>query len=346
MKAPRRLPKPLGMTSKETHNAAPFSRMAVIGCGLIGSSIARAARVAGAVKTVAVADRDPAVRAAALSLGIADEAREDPAEAVAGADLVILATPVLTVDAVMRAIAPALGDGAILSDVGSVKQAVIDQVLPHLPSDGRKIHFTPAHPVAGTEQSGPEAGFAELFAGRWCIVTPLDGADPAATARLAGFWEAIGARVETMTPERHDRVLGITSHLPHLIAYTIVGTASDLETIDEAEVIKYSAGGFRDFTRIASSDPTMWRDVFLTNREAVLELLGHFMEDLIALQRAIRFGDGERLFDHFSRTQAVRKSILTMGQDIDAPDFGRRLPGDAGLRAGGGGGSEEDERET
>ncbi len=297
-----------------------FGRIALIGLGLIGSSIARAVREKHLADSIAAADASPDVARRVLELGIADTATTDAAEAVAGADLVILCTPVGTNGAIAAAIGPALKPGAIVSDVGSVKGAVIKAVAPHLPSH---IHLVPAHPVAGTEHSGPDAGFAHLFAGRWCILTPPEGADGEAVDRLAAFWQALGSRVEIMTAEHHDLVLAVTSHIPHLIAYNIVGTADDLETVTQGEVIKFSAGGFRDFTRIAASDPTMWRDVFLHNREAVLEVLGRFQEDLFSLQRAIRWGEGDKLFDLFSRTRAIRRGIIDMGQETPEPDFGR-----------------------
>ena len=248
---------------------------------------------------------------------------ESNAEAVREADLVILCIPVGACGAVAQEIAPFLKAGAIVSDVGSVKAGIVRDMAPHLPAN---VHFVPAHPVAGTENSGPDSGFAELFINRWCILTPPGGTDPQAVDRLRAFWAALGAKVETMTPEHHDRVLAITSHLPHLIAYTIVGTADELAQVTESEVIKFSAGGFRDFTRIAASDPTMWRDIFLNNKEAVLEMLGTFNEDLAKLTRAIRRGDGEALFDHFTRTRAIRRGIVEVGQDSAAPDFGRPLP--------------------
>jgi cyclohexadieny/prephenate dehydrogenase len=253
-----------------------------------------------------------AVVARVQELGIADEATTDAALAVRDADLVILCVPVGACGAVMQAIAPALKAGAIVSDVGSVKAAVIEQVTPHVPAG---VHFIAAHPVAGTEHSGPDSGFSSLFLSRWCILTPAAGADPAALKTLRRFWEGMGALVEVMTPQHHDLVLAITSHLPHLIAYNIVGTANDLEQVTESEVIKFSAGGFRDFTRIAASDPTMWRDVFLHNKDAVLEMLGRFSEDLSVLTRAIRYGDGETLHQHFTRTRAIRRGIVQLGQD-------------------------------
>ncbi len=303
---------------------APFGRIALIGLGLIGSSIARAVREKRLADAIAAADASPDVVRRVLELGIADIATTDAAEAVAGADLVILCTPVGTNGAIAATIAPALKPGAIVSDVGSVKGAVIKAVAPHLPAH---VHLVPAHPVAGTEQSGPDAGFAHLFAGRWCILTPPEGADAAAVDRLSAFWQALGSRVEIMAAEHHDLVLAVTSHIPHLIAYNIVGTADDLETVTQGEVIKFSAGGFRDFTRIAASDPTMWRDVFLHNREAVLEVLGRFQEDLFSLQRAIRWGEGDKLFELFSRTRAIRRGIIDMGQETPEPDFGRSKTG-------------------
>jgi len=258
-----------------------------------------------------------------IELGIADRVLESNAEAVQDADLVILCIPVGACGPVAQEIAPFLKPGAIVSDVGSVKGAIVREMAPHLPQG---VHFVPAHPVAGTEHSGPDSGFAELFINRWCILTPPDGTDPAAVEALRAFWAALGARVEIMTPDHHDLVLAITSHLPHLIAYTIVGTADELAQVTSSEVIKFSAGGFRDFTRIAASDPTMWRDVFLNNKEAVLEMLGTFNEDLSKLTRAIRRNDGEALFEHFTRTRAIRRGIVEIGQDSAAPDFGRPHP--------------------
>lgn len=298
-----------------------FDRLAIIGAGLIGSSIARAAREYGAAREIAMLDASSHVMARVRELGIADDAAGDAAAALKGADLIIVCTPVGVCGAVVEEIGPYLGKGAILSDVGSVKGAVVAQMAPHVPAG---VHFIPAHPLAGTEFSGPDAGFATLFQNRWSILTPLEGADAAAVARLANFWTRIGAKVETMSPEHHDKVLALTSHLPHLIAYNIVGTADDFGEQTRSEVIKFSASGFRDFTRIAASDPTMWRDIFLNNREAVLEMLGRFNEDLSALQRMIRRGDGEGLFDFFTRTRAIRRSIVEQGQDTSAPDFGRR----------------------
>ncbi len=296
-----------------------FDHIALIGMGLIGSSIARAARAAGAVRRITAIDAQPVVAERVRALDIADHSGTDLA-AVAGADLVILCVPVGANRAVAEALRPHLKAGAILSDVGSVKGAVVKAVTPYLPEG---VHFIPAHPVAGTEHSGPDAGFASLFQNRWCILTPPEGADPDATRRLRAFWEAFGSKVEEMTPEHHDLVLAVTSHIPHLIAYNIVGTADDLAQVTQSEVIKFSAGGFRDFTRIAASDPTMWRDVFLHNREAVLEVLGRFQEDLFYLQRAIRWGEGDKLFDLFSRTRDIRRGIIQMGQETPEPDFGR-----------------------
>ena len=304
-----------------TETAPPmFRRLTLIGIGLIGSSLARAARAKGLVGEIVISTRRAETLERARELGLGDHYTLDPAEAVAGADLVIVSVPVGSSGAVAAAIGAHLAPGAIVSDVGSVKADVVKQMAPHLPDN---VHFIPAHPVAGTEHSGPDAGFAELFVDRWAIVTPPAGADEAATAKVVAFWAGVGSKVETMTPEHHDMVLAITSHIPHLIAYNIVGTAADLETVTESEVIKFSAGGFRDFTRIAASDPTMWRDVFLHNKTAVLEMLGRFIEDLFVLQRAVRFGDGDALFEQFTRTRAIRRGIVETGQDTAAPDFGR-----------------------
>jgi cyclohexadieny/prephenate dehydrogenase len=297
-----------------------FGRLALIGIGLIGGSIALAARRGGLAGTIAVQSRTQATLDRARARGLGDSYTRDPAEAAEGADLVIACVPVGASEAVARSIGPVLKPGAIVSDVGSVKTSIVRQMAPHLPEG---VHFVPAHPVAGTEHSGPDAGFAELFENRWCILTPPPGTDPAAVERLAAFWRALGANVETMTPEHHDLVLAITSHVPHLIAYNIVGTAAHLEQVTHSEVMKFSAGGFRDFTRIAASDPTMWRDVFLHNKEAVLEMLGRFHEDLTALQRAIRWGEGDVLFDLFTRTRAIRRGIIELGQDAPEADFGR-----------------------
>ncbi len=300
--------------------APPFKRIALIGFGLIGGSIARAARKQGLAGEIVTTARSAKTRARVLELGIVDRVLESNAEAARDADLVILCIPVGACGAVAQEIAGHLKPGAIVSDVGSVKGAVVKDMAPHLPAG---VHFVPAHPVAGTEHSGPDSGFAELFINRWCILTPPEGTDPNAVEKLRAFWAAIGARVEVMTPDHHDLVLAITSHLPHLIAYTIVGTADELAQVTSSEVIKFSAGGFRDFTRIAASDPVMWRDVFLANKDAVLEMLGTFNEDLAKLTRAIRRGDGEALFEHFTRTRAIRRGIVEIGQDSAAPDFGR-----------------------
>ena len=299
---------------------AIFDKIALIGVGLIGSSMAHAARRGNVAKHISGYARRPETLEKAKNAGFADSLFDALEPVVKDADLVVLATPVGTYGELAKQIAPFLKKGAIVSDVGSVKSAVIRDVGPHIPEG---VHFVPAHPIAGTEQSGPEAGFAELFDGRWCILTPPAGTDPAAIEKLKTFWEALGSNVEVMDAKHHDLVLAITSHVPHLIAYNIVGTADDLETVTESEVIKYSAGGFRDFTRIAASDPTMWRDVFLNNREAVLEMLTRFNEDLSALQRAIRWGDGDMLFNLFTRTRAIRRSIISAGQDSAAPNFGR-----------------------
>jgi cyclohexadieny/prephenate dehydrogenase len=302
------------------NGAVHFDRIALIGFGLIGGSIARAAREQGLAKEIVTTARSAKTRARVMELGIVDRVVETNPEAAEGADLVILCIPVGACGAVAAEIAGYLKPGAIISDVGSVKGAVVKEMAPHLPAG---VHFVPAHPVAGTEHSGPDSGFAELFINRWCILTPPEGTDPEAVERLRAFWAGIGAKVEIMTPEHHDMVLAITSHLPHLIAYTIVGTADELEGVTQSEVLKFSAGGFRDFTRIAASDPVMWRDVFLTNKDAVLEMLGTFNEDLSKLTRAIRRGDGEALFEHFTRTRAIRRGIVEIGQDSAAPDFGR-----------------------
>jgi cyclohexadieny/prephenate dehydrogenase len=304
-----------------TENSRPlFGKVALIGIGLIGASLAYAMRRAGLAAHIAGFGHREETLEQARRLVFADSFHSELAPAVRDADLVILATPVGAFGELARQMAPHLVPGAILSDVGSVKMAVIRDVTPFVP-DG--VHFIPAHPIAGTEQSGPEAGFAELFDGRWCILTPPAGADTHSVAKLGAFWRRCGSEVEVMDAKHHDLVLAITSHVPHLIAYNIVGTAADLETVTQSEVIKYSAGGFRDFTRIAASDPVMWRDVFLNNREAVLEMLGRFNEDLSALQRAIRWGDGDMLFELFTRTRAIRRSIIDAGQDIGEPNFGR-----------------------
>ncbi|WP_420397357.1 prephenate/arogenate dehydrogenase family protein [Nioella sp.] len=307
-----------------------YQRVALIGLGLIAGSMAHAMRRDGlAGETVGTA-RSAETRAVAREIGLCDMVVDSAAEAVEGADLVVLAVPVGAMGRVAQEIAPHLAPGATITDVGSVKKDVIDSVGPHLPES---VHFIPGHPLAGTEHSGPRSGFAELFENRYTLLTPVEGSDPAAVAKLRALWEGMGALVEEMDAEHHDLVLAVTSHTPHLIAYTMVGVADHLRRVTESEVIKYSAAGFRDFTRIAASDPTMWRDVFLTNKEAVLDILGRFTEELFVLQRAIRMGDGDALHDYFTRTRAIRRGIIEAGQDTDAPDFGRVKPrkgGDAG----------------
>jgi cyclohexadieny/prephenate dehydrogenase len=298
----------------------PFERVTIIGLGLIGSSIARAVRAEMPTVRVIGHDRDPDVRARSEALGFCHDIADSTGAAVTDADLVILCVPVGAMGAVAAEIADDLPSEAIISDVGSSKATVIENLRKALP----KAIIIPGHPVAGTEHSGPEAGFATLFKGRWCILTPPSDAPEAAVFRLRSFWETLGANVEVMDAKHHDLVLAVTSHVPHLIAYTIVGTASDIEDVTRSEVIKYSAGGFRDFTRIAASDPTMWRDVFLNNKEAVLEVLQRLTEDLAAMQRAIRWGDGDTLFEAFSRTRAIRRGIIEQGQDDALPDFGRK----------------------
>ena len=302
-------------------SAPLFDRIALIGIGLIGSSLARVIRREGLAGHLAIATRSPATLGRAEELGLGDSYHADFADAARDADLVIVSVPVGSSAEVARAIAPALKPGAILTDVGSTKGSVIAQMSPHVPAG---VHFIPGHPLAGTEKSGPDAGFADLFRNRWCIFTPLPGTDPAALEKLADFWRACGSNIDTMDPDHHDKVLAIVSHLPHIIAYNIVGTADDLQTVTKSEVIKYSASGFRDFTRLAASDPTMWRDVCLHNRDAILEMLSRFSEDLASLQRAIRWGEGDKLFELFTRTRAVRRSIIEAGQEVDAPDFGRQ----------------------
>jgi len=296
-----------------------FKHVTLIGLGLIGSSLAHAVKRQNLAERITAYDISESVMKRAAQLELAAIAAT-PADAVKDCDLVILCSPVGSYKEIAQAIAPHLKPGVILSDVGSVKSAVIRDVAPFLP---KGVHFLPAHPIAGTEQSGPDAGFASLFDHRWCIITPLPGADPAALEKLRRFWEKCGSQVEVMDAAHHDLVLAMTSHVPHLIAYNIVGTAHDLEKVTEGEVIKFSAGGFRDFTRIAASDPIMWRDVFLNNREAVLEVLGRFNEDLSLLQRAVRDGNGNALFELFTRTRAIRRSIVDIGQDSAAPNFGR-----------------------
>jgi cyclohexadieny/prephenate dehydrogenase len=298
-----------------------FERVALIGLGLIGSSLSHAMRRGGLAGSIVGHAKTSKTRDTALELGLVEKVYASAAEAVKGADLVILCAPVGAYAALAREMAPALRAGAILTDVGSVKAAVVRDVGPHVP---KGVHFIAGHPIAGTEHSGPESGFAELFDGRWCVLTPVPGTDPAAVDKLTAFWKACGSHVEIMDAEHHDLVLAITSHVPHLIAYNIVNTARHLERVTDTEVIKFSAGGFRDFTRIAASDPVMWRDVFLNNREAVLEMLARFTEDLTALQRAIRYGEGEALYRLFTEARATRRGIIEAGQDTPAPDFGRR----------------------
>ena len=295
----------------EADPEARFGRIALIGIGLIGSSLARVVRRDGLADHVAVCARTQASLDKARDLGLADSVTFDPRDAVAEADLVVLCTPVGICGRIAQAMAPALKSGAVVTDAGSVKGPVLRDVAPHVPAD---VHLVPGHPVAGTEHSGPESGFAELFQGRWCILTPAAGTDPAAVARVAALWRQAGMTVETMDAEHHDRVLAMTSHLPHLIAYSIVATATDLEGHLKREVVKFSAGGFRDFTRIAASDPIMWRDVFLANKDAVLEVLGRFNEDLTALQRAIRWSDGETLEEVFTRTREIRRGVIEAKQ--------------------------------
>lgn len=300
-----------------------FPRMAVIGCGLIGSSVILAAREAGAVGEIIVADLSEAHRARIAELGYADRVTGDIAEAVKDADLVVFAVPVLAMGDAAKAAAPAMKPGAIVTDVGSVKGSVAAALTAALPDT---VFIVPGHPIAGTEHSGPDAGFAELFQSRWVILTPQPRQDDAyleAVSQLSEFWRALGANVELMDDKHHDLVLAVTSHLPHLIAYNIVGTAADMEEVTQAEVMKYSAGGFRDFTRIAASDPTMWRDVFVANKEAVLEILGRFTEDLQALSRQIRWGESDKLFELFTRTREIRRGIIAAGQESAEPNFGR-----------------------
>jgi len=298
-----------------------FDTVALIGIGLIGSSISHATRRGNLAGRIVGSAKTEATRATAIRLGLVDEVFESAAEAVNDADLIILCTPVRACGPVAAEIAGSLKPGAILTDVGSVKGSVLADVAPHVPNG---VHFIPGHPIAGTEHSGPESGFAELFDGRWCVLTPPPEADFGAVDRLKAFWKALGSNVEVMPADHHDMVLAITSHVPHLIAFNIVNTAAHLERVTESEVIKFSAGGFRDFTRIAASDPTMWRDVFLTNRSAMIEMLGRFIEDLLHLQRAMRFGDGETLFRMITEARSLRRGIIQAGQDTEAADFGRR----------------------
>ena len=299
-----------------------FDHVALIGVGLIGSSLAHVMQREKLCNSIAISSRSQETLMRAQELGLGDDFSLDAADIVKGADCVIICTPVGACEAVARSIGPHLKVGAIVTDVGSVKGSVIHQIKPHLPEG---VHLVPGHPIAGTEYSGPDAGFASLFEERWCILTPEEDTDTEAVSILKRFWEKCGSQVEIMDPHHHDLVLAITSHLPHLIAYNIVGTANDMETDTRSEVIKFSASGFRDFTRIAASDPTMWRDVFLHNKDAVLETLGRFSEDLSSLQKAIRKGDGDALFDLFTRTREIRRSIIEVGQDVDAPNFGRDI---------------------
>ena len=308
-----------------SHPGILYPKMTVIGCGLIGGSIIRAAREHGVVGQVTVADASEAHRARVSELGLAEHVTGDIGEAVKDADLVVIATPVLSTPEVAAALAPHMKPGATLTDVGSTKTSVVEAFK----AQGEalsKVFVIPGHPIAGTEQSGPDAGFAELFENRWTILTPAESDDEAyaaAVAELSAFWRAFGAQVELMDEKHHDLVLAVVSHLPHLIAYTIVGSAADLENVTENEVIKYSASGFRDFTRIAASDPTMWRDIFVANKDAVLEMLGRFTEDLQAMSRAIRWGDADTLHAHFTRTRAIRRGIVAAGQESAEPNFGR-----------------------
>ncbi|WP_072369185.1 prephenate/arogenate dehydrogenase family protein [Hyphomicrobium sp. NDB2Meth4] len=309
-----------------------FERVALIGVGLIGSSISHAARRGGLAKEIVGSARTRSTVDTALKLGLISKGYDSAVEAVAGADLVILSVPVGACGAITAEIAPHLKPGAILTDVGSVKAQVVRDMAPHVPEG---VHFVPGHPIAGTEQSGPEAGFAELFDGRWTILTPEKGTDGAAVEKLRAFWEALGAKVEVMDPQHHDMVLAITSHLPHLIAFNIVNTAEHLERVTDKEVIKFSAGGFRDFTRIAASDPTMWRDIFLGNKEGVMEMLRRFSADLDELKAAIEADDGETLYRRFAEARAIRRGIVAAGQDTSAPDFGRGATASAEKSEGG-----------
>jgi len=297
-----------------------YDRVALIGLGLIASSMCHAMRRAGLAKDIVGYARSAETRDIAREIELCDHVCDSAAEAVKDADLVVLCVPVGAMESVAQEIGPFLKAGATVSDVGSVKRTVIDAVGPHVPEG---VHFIPAHPLAGTEHSGPRSGFAELFDNRYTVVVPADGSDPQAVDKLIEFWSGLGALTDIMDPDHHDLVVAVTSHTPHLIAYTMVGVADDLGRVTDSEVIKYSAGGFRDFTRIAASDPVMWRDVFLNNKEATLEILGRFTEELFALQRAIRQGDGDHLHDYFTRTRSIRRGIIEAGQDTDAPDFGR-----------------------
>ena len=301
-----------------------YQRVALIGLGLIASSMAHRIRASGLAGEIVGTARSKETRDIAAEIGFCDRIVDTPSEAVQGADLVVLCVPLGAMGAIARDIAPHLAQGATVSDVGSTKRAVIDAVGPHIPEG---VHFIPAHPVAGTEQSGPRSGFATLFENRWCLMTPPGDADAEALQKLKDLWVGFGSFVDVMDADHHDLVLAVTSHAPHLIAYTMVGVADDLQRVTDTEVVKYSAAGFRDFTRIAASDPTMWRDVFLSNKDATLEILGRFTEELFALQRAIRTGDGDHLFDYFTRTRAIRRGIIEAGQDTEAPNFGREATG-------------------
>lgn len=299
---------------------AIYQRVALIGLGLIASSMAHAMRQKGLAGEIVGHAKSAESRAVALEIGLCDRVCDTAAEAVKGADLVVLAVPVGAMGAIAAEIAPHLAPGVTVTDVGSVKQAVVEAVAPHLPQG---VHFIPGHPMAGTEFSGPRSGFATLFVNRWWLLTPSPETDRVAVARLTSLLLGMGAKVNEMDPAHHDQVVAVVSHAPHLIAYTMVGVADHLAQVSNSEVIEYSASGFRDFTRIAASDPTMWRDVFLTNKDAVLDILGRFAEELFVLQRAIRMGDGQHLFDYFTRTRAIRRGIIEAGQDTAAPDFGR-----------------------
>ncbi|MEY8095974.1 prephenate/arogenate dehydrogenase family protein [Falsihalocynthiibacter sp. S25ZX9] len=308
------------MSGSAPQSAPIYGKVALIGLGLIASSLFWAMKRANLAGTVKGYARSQETRDTAREIGLCDEVCDSAAAACEGADLIVLCVPIGAMESVAQEIAPYLKKGATVTDVGSVKRAVIDSVGPHIPEG---VHFIPGHPLAGTEHSGPRSGFAELFDNRWCLLVPVENSDAAAIAQLRALWEGVGSNVEEMDAEHHDLVLAVTSHAPHLIAYTMVGVADDLRRVTDSEVIKYSAAGFRDFTRIAASDPTMWRDVFLNNKEATLEILGRFTEELFALQRAIRTGDGEHLFDYFTHTRAIRRGIIEAGQDTDAPNFGR-----------------------
>ena len=308
------------MTSLNKSQPPIFKRLCLIGIGLIGSSIALRARQDGLAETIVISTRRRKTLDRAKALNLGDIYTEKVSEAVEGADCVILCIPVGAFAAMGERIGPHLAEDCIVTDVGSVKRSIINQLKPHLP---KHVHLVPGHPLAGTEYSGPDAGFSTLFDDRWCLLTPEEGTSPEAVAKLTEFWQGLGSQIDVMGADHHDRVLAVTSHIPHLIAYNIVGTASDLEEITQSEVVKYSASGFRDFTRIAASDPVMWRDVFLHNREAVMEMLGRFSEDLSHLQRAVRNGDGDLLFEHFTKTRNIRRGIIDAGQETDQPNFGR-----------------------